>query len=190
MGEIDHHAEPLHLPDDGLAEIGQPPAGPFLLDAVRQLVAQIPGDLHRPQTEAVEVAQVFEASLQRFAALEAQDEVHRVGRRHRGQILAMQDQLHLSLRGRHFRAQGVDVLQRSMQKAIGPIRVGQAVAGDGIEGRGDVGALQARQRDVQHRILLSLGGEIIHLEHIAVPFHDDRLPVHARDIFTRHSALP
>jgi hypothetical protein len=23
-----------------------------------------------------------------------------------------------------------------------------------------------------------------------VPFHDDRLPVHARDVFTCHSALP
>ena len=29
----------------------------------------------------------------------------------------------------------------------------------------------------------ALGGEMVHLEHIAVPFHDNRLPVHARDVF-------
>ena len=73
------------------------------------------------------------------------------------------------------------------KKAIGTVRVRQAVAGDGIEGRGDVGALEPRQRDVQDGIFLSLGGEIIHFEHIAVPFHDDRLSVYARDVFTCHS---
>jgi hypothetical protein len=64
--------------------------------------------------------------------------------------------------------------------------VRHAVAGDGIEGSGDVGALQARQSDVEERIFATLIGKPDHLEQVAMAFHDYRLFVNSRSLRAHH----
>ena len=74
-------------------------------------------------------------------------------------------------------AQHVDVLDRRLQELARAAAVGHAVAGDRIEGGGDVGALQPRLGDVQQRIFLPLIGQADHLEQVAMPFDDHCLLV-------------
>jgi len=72
--EIDHHSEAVHLLDDFDAEAREPSLGAVFPHAVAQLVAEVPGELHRAQAEAIEISELVDAAAKRHAPFEMEDE--------------------------------------------------------------------------------------------------------------------
>jgi hypothetical protein len=73
MGKIDHHPQAVHLLDHRYAKAGKLPFRVMLPYTIAQLVTEVPGKLHRTETDSIEVPELVNAPLKRSGALEVED---------------------------------------------------------------------------------------------------------------------
>ena len=72
VGQVDEHADPLHLPDHRAAEVGQPARLGLVGGRVRPAHVVVVGQRHVPDAERVQRAENAERRTDRVAALRAQ----------------------------------------------------------------------------------------------------------------------
>jgi len=100
---------------------------------IAQLVAEVPGKLHRTETDSIEVPKLVNAPLKRSGALEVEDKGDIAGTNPVGQVGSVFDERNHPLRSRSLFEKYIDVFQRRFQKPPGVVRVRIGVAADGID---------------------------------------------------------
>ena len=131
--QVDDHPQAVHLADHVHAEAGQATAGAVLPDAIAEFIAQVPGGLHRTHAQAVEVAQLREATLQGLAAFEVQDEFHVIVQARGRQVATGLHQREAAARCGHLLQELVEVVERALEESPRVLRVCPRVAADRID---------------------------------------------------------
>ena len=173
VGEVHDHPQPIHLLDDFDSKIRQSAPGAIFPDAVPQLIAEIPGQLHRAKPQTVEIPQLMDAALKRHAPFEVQNEFDRARLDFIGQVAAGLDHRDHPFGARCFLQEHIDLIEGGFQITAGVLGVGVRVAANGIYTDVDAVADQSRCDGISYRRWLADGGTVELLVYIAMTFDND-----------------